>query len=63
MIMTKDQPHDEDLPVFPSLDALNQHLQQRPAAYNMTPQDKLGGLSPAQVARLIYTDGETLILA
>jgi len=56
MIMPKDQPQDEGLPVFPSLDALNRHLQQRMAEYNTAPQDELGGLSPEQVARLIYTD-------
>lgn len=56
MIMPKDQPRDEDLPVFASLDDLNRHLQQQTAAHNTTPQDELGGLSPEQVARLIYTD-------
>jgi len=56
MIMPIDQPRDEDLPVFPSLDDLNRHLQQRTVAYNTTPQDELGGLSPEQVTRLIYTD-------
>jgi len=56
MIMPKDQPQDEGLPVFPSLDDLNRHLQQRSAEYNTTPQDELGGLSPEQVARLIHTD-------
>jgi len=58
MIKPIDQPRDEDLPVFPSLDDLNRHLQQQAAAYNTTPQDDLGGLSPQQVARLVYTDWE-----
>jgi len=44
MIMPKDQPRDDDLPVFPSLDALNRDLQQRTAEYNKAPQDELGGL-------------------
>ncbi len=58
MIMFRDQPQDEGHPTFQSLEDLNQSLQQRRDAYNTAPQDELGGLSPEQVARLIYTDWE-----
>lgn len=40
----------------PSIDELNARLAERMDEYNRTPQARLGGLSPVQVARLIYAD-------
>ncbi len=38
------------------LTALNQRLARRTGAYNQRPQSDLGGLSPVQVGRLLYTE-------
>lgn len=44
---------------FASLDALNAQLARRMQAYNTTPQDELGGLTPDQMAQLLYGDWAT----
>jgi hypothetical protein len=52
MIMPKDPP-DEKIPQA-QLDELNRKLASITQAYNTTPDPEMGGLSPEQVARLIY---------
>jgi len=56
MIMPKDQPRDDDSPAFSSLDELNRHLAEMSHIRNTTPDPEMGGLSPAQVAHLLYTE-------
>ena len=56
MIMAKDQPQDEDMPAFSSLDELNRHLAEISHVRNTTADPEMGGLSPAQVAHLLYTE-------
>lgn len=56
MIMAKGQPPDEDSPVFSSVDGLNRHLAEMSRIRNTTADPEMGGLSPAQVAHLLYTE-------
>lgn len=56
MIMAKDQPHGEDAPAFHSLEELNRHLVEISHVRNTTADPEMGGLSPAQVAHLLYTE-------
>ncbi|HEY4219139.1 MAG TPA: hypothetical protein VGM67_18480 [Gemmatimonadaceae bacterium] len=41
---------------FASIDEINRHLAARTNSYNATPQRELGGLSPDQMAQLLYGD-------
>ena len=54
MIMPRDNP-DEDVPQA-VLDELNRRLAITMNAHNAAPDPEMGGLSPNQVTRLIYTE-------
>jgi len=56
MIMLKGQPQDEDTPEFSSLEELNRHLAEISHVRNTTGDPEMGGLSPAQVSHLLYTE-------